>query len=266
MGAKAGRGMNNRRKLVIALGVGVLTAPLGSLAQPQGKVWRIGFLGRETAAGYEKELEAFRAGLREFGYVEGKNLVIGYRWAEGNDDRLPQLAGELLREKADIFVTHSGPGVRAALRATTTVPIVAASMAIDPVALGLVKSLARPGGNMTGMMSLSQTVNVKQVELARDALPSARKIAWMGTPTAQGWTEKDMEVVAKTLKLDLQFAPVSSANDLEATIAGMAQQRIDAVIVSHQPLFVANFSRIAALAAHQRIPMLAPSISPTAAG
>ena len=137
MGVQRGRHVNNRRKLVIALGAGALAAPLGSFAQPQGKVWRIGFLGVETAAGYTRQLDAFRGGLKDLGYQEGTNVVIVDRWAEGVNERLPQLAAELLREKVDVIVTHAN-GVRAAPRVTTTVPIVIAGFGSDPVADGLV--------------------------------------------------------------------------------------------------------------------------------
>ena len=115
--------MHNRRKLVIALGSGALVAPLSSFAQPTGKVRRIGFLGVQTAAGYAQQLESFRGGLKDFGYVEGNNLNVEYRWAEGDIERLPQLAADLLREKVEILVTHGLQGARAAQRATATVPI-----------------------------------------------------------------------------------------------------------------------------------------------
>ncbi len=201
--------MNNRRKLIVALGVGVLGTPLGSFAQQQAKVWRIGFLGSENAAERARETDAFRGGLKDLGYVEGRNIVIEYRWAEGAYERLPQLAAELLREKVDVLVTHA-QGVRAAHRATTTVPIVIATLGIDPVSAGFAKSLARPGGNITGSLSLTGLLTVKQLELVKDTLPSARKVAFMVLPTdAGGEMVKGMEVAAKTLKLDLQLVQVS---------------------------------------------------------
>ena len=134
--------MNNRRKLLVALGAGALAAPLTSFAQQKVKVWRIGFLGTASASGFAQRVEALRAGLRDLGYVEGKNLVIEFRWAEGKYERLPELAAELVRLKVDVIVTHGTPGTRAAKAATTTIPIVSASVP-DLVALGLVTSLAR---------------------------------------------------------------------------------------------------------------------------
>ena len=247
--------MHNRRKLVIALGVGVITAPLGSLAQPQGKVWRIGFLGVETAAGYTRHLDAFRGGLKDLGHHEGTNVVVVYRWAGGVNERLPQLAAELLRENVDVIVTHAN-GVRAAHRAITGVPIVIAGFGSDPVADGLVKSLARPGGNITGSLSLSASLSVKQLELIKDALPTARSVVFMVASGATAETLKRMEAAAKTLKLDLRVVQVSGANDLEAAIAEMAERSVDALIVATTPMFNAHEHRIAALAAGRRIPAL----------
>ena len=144
--------MNRRRKLIVALGAGALAVPFSSFAQQQGKVWRIGFLGSATAAGYVKEVDAIRAGLRDLGYVENKNIVIEFRWAESNPERLKEMAAELVALKVDVIITHSILGVRTAGQATKTIPIVIAD-APDPVAAGLVASLARPSGNITGSTS-----------------------------------------------------------------------------------------------------------------
>ena len=141
--------MTTRRELLIALGAGALTTPLASFAQQQPKVWRIGFLGSTTALGSASRMEALRAGLRDHGYVEGKNLVIEYRWSDGNYDRLPDLAAELVGLKVDVLVGQGAPGTLAAKRATTTIPIVMAN-AGEAVATGFIDSLARSGGNVTG--------------------------------------------------------------------------------------------------------------------
>ena len=140
--------MITRRRIVVAIGAGAL-APLASFAQQPAKVARIGFLGAESASGYASNVEAMQAGLRDLGYVEGKNIVIEFRWAEGKYDRLPELAAELVRLKVAVIVTHGTPGTLASKRATTTIPIVMATSG-DAVAAGLVASLARPGGNITG--------------------------------------------------------------------------------------------------------------------
>src|SRR5271157_4226593 len=136
--------LNKRRKLVIALGAGAITAPFSSIAQQQGKVWRVGFLSSESAArfGNGNRVDAFRAGLRDLGYEEGKNLVIEFRWADGNYDRLPELAAELVRLRVDLLVTHAILPLRAAMNATTTIPIVTATSG-DLVAQGIVTNLSR---------------------------------------------------------------------------------------------------------------------------
>ena len=246
--------MITRRRLVIALGSSLLAGPLAALAQPQGKVWRIGFLGSETAAGFARELEAFRDGLKDLGYIEGRNLIVDYRWAEGASERLPQLATELLREKVDILVTHGVLGARAAQRATSTVPIVMAALGGDPVALGLVKSLAHPGGNITGLVTFSTMLAVKLLELVKDALPAARKVAFMVSAIASGEMVKRLEAAAKTLKLDLQLVQASGATEIEAAIAAMAERNVDAMIIQTSPGFIPHHGRIAALAARRRIP------------
>ena len=248
--------MSNRRKLVLVLGAGALATPLRSFAQPQNKMWRIGYLSSQTAAGNGPQLDAFRGGLKDLGYVEGRNVVFEFRFAEGMDERLPQLAAELVREKVDILVTTGGSGVRAAHRATTTVPIVIASLGMDPISAGFAKSLARPGGNVTGVLSLGAILTAKQLELVKDTLPNARTVASIVTPTAAAEMLNSMRMAAKALQLDLQLVRVSSVNEFETAIAGLAERRVDALIVTNSPLFTANLVRIAALAARNRIPAM----------
>ena len=137
---------------IACVGAGLLAAPLAAEAQQAGKVWRIGYLGVTTASSYARHVEALRLGLRDLGYVEGKNLAIEYRWAENKYDRLPDLAAELIRMKVDLIVTHTTPGTLAAKQATTTIPIVMA-ISGDAVATGLVASIARPGGNITARVA-----------------------------------------------------------------------------------------------------------------
>jgi len=182
-----------------------LGAPLASFAQQQSKVWRIGFLGAASASGFARWVEALRAGLRDLGYVEGKNIVIEFRWAEEKYERLPELAAELVRLKVDVIVTHGYPGTRAAKAATTTIPIVMAFSA-DAVATGVVASLARPGGNITGMTSFGPEVNAKRLELLMAAFPRTRRVAVLLNPdnSAQiGPMFRAMEATAKSLKLEL---------------------------------------------------------------
>ena len=159
----------DRRAFVTGLGA-VLAAPLVADAKQAGKTPRIGFLGLPSAASFDKQVDALRAGLRDLGYSEGKNIVIEYRWADGNYDRLSELAGELVRLRVDILVTHGTPGALAAKRASTTTPIVVATSA-DAVASGIVDSLARPGGNVTGLTYFIPELNAKRLEIVKESLP-----------------------------------------------------------------------------------------------
>src|SRR4051812_21323498 len=224
--------MNNRRKLLIALGAGALSAPLASFAQQKGKVWRIGFLGSATASGYARRVDALRAGLRDLGHVEGKDFVIEYRWAEDKYDRLPELAAELVRLEVDIIVTHGTPAILAAKRATTTIPIIMA-ISGDPVATGFVASRARPGGNVTEMASFSPEVAVKRLELLKHAFPRTRQVAVLfnsDNPSAI-LSLRAMEATAATLKLELQPFGVRAPGDLDTTFAAMAKRPVDAVVI-----------------------------------
>ena len=253
--------MNNRRKLLVALGVGALAAPLTSFAQQKGKVWRIGFLGTATASGFERRVEALRAGLRDLGYVEGKNLAIEFRWAEGNYERLPELAAELVRLKVDVIVTHGNLGTRAAKSATTTIPIVMAS-SIDPIALGLVASLARPGGNVTGITGITAETAAKRLELLKDAFPRTTQVAVLlnpDNPGGMGLNMRAMEATAKSLKLELQQFRVRGPGEFESAFAAMAKRRVDAFVSTDEAVFIANVGAIANLAAKMRLPSVGPS-------
>ena len=248
--------MNNRRKLIVALGAGALAAPLGSLAQQKGKVWRIGFLGAATASGSARRVEALRAGLRDLGYVEGKNIVIEFRWAEGNYERLPQLAAELVRLKVDVLVTAGTPSILAAKSATTTIPIVMASGG-DPVATGLVTSLARPGGNVTGMAGFSPELMVKRLELLKDVFPRARQVAVLFNPDNPSHIKISlpvMDAAAKSLKLELHQFGARGPSEFESAFAAMAKRRVDAVVTSQDSMRTDNAGAIANLAAKMRLP------------
>ena len=163
--------MNARRKLLVAIGAGVITMPFASLGQQQSKSPRIGYLAGDSVANNPHRLQALRDGLRELGYVEGKNLVIEYRWAEAKYDRLPELAAELVRLSVDVIVAVGDPVIFAAKQATSTTPIVMASVA-DPVGRGFVVSLARPGGNVTGVSNFSANLAGKWLELLKEVVPT----------------------------------------------------------------------------------------------
>jgi len=244
----------NRRKLLIALGAGALGAPFASFAQQQVKVRRIGFLGAISASGYASQVEGFRSGLRDFGYVEGKNLVVEYRWAEGQYERLPELVAELIRSKVEVIVTHGTPGTRAAKQATTTIPIVMATVA-DPVATGIVVSFARPGGNITGSTFSSPELNAKRLDLLKEVMPQITQAAIILNPNNPliATHIKETGIVAKALKVGLQRFEVRGPDEFEATISSVARARINAVVVSEDPVLIANVARIAVLATKQRL-------------
>ena len=175
-----------RRQLLIAMAA-LLCGPRNGLAQQAGNIPRIGFLGVSTPAAWTTRVDAFRAGLRDLGYVEGKNIAIEFRFAEGQYDRLPALAAELVRLKVDVIVTHSVPGALAAKRATATnsIPVVMTNVA-DAVGAGVVASLARPGGNITGDTFFVPELAAKRLELLKDAVPRLRRVAILANPDNAG--------------------------------------------------------------------------------
>jgi putative ABC transport system substrate-binding protein len=251
--------VNNRRKLVVALGAGTLVAPFCSFAQQQsGKVVRIGFLGMASAAGTATRLEAFRQGMRELGYFEGKNLVIDVRYAEGKYDRLPDLASELVRLKVDVIVTHA-TGIYAAKVATTAIPIVIGAVG-DAVATGIVASLAKPGGNITGSTFFGPEITAKRLELIRELLPRAKRIALLINPdyinAGLEPTRQAIAVAAKSLKMDVREFGVRSPNEFESTFAAMSREHFDAVAVFDEPMLIANAAAAASLAIKHRMPSI----------
>jgi len=252
--------LNTRRKLVIAFGAGALAAPFGSYAQQPAKIYRIGLLGATTAAGYVPQVEALRASLRELGYEEGRNIAFEFRWAEGKYDRLPALAAELVRLKVEVIVTHGTPGSRAAKQATTTIPIVMATVG-DPVENGFVASLARPGGNITGSANFSAELAAKRLELLKDVLPHLKRVAVLVNPDNLSTKRnlRAMEDTAKALKVMLQTFDVRGSQDFASAFAAMAKQRFDAVAVAQDGLLTANSKVIADIAAKQRLPSVGSS-------
>jgi putative ABC transport system substrate-binding protein len=247
--------MKNRRKLIVALGASALAAPLASFAQPQGKVWRIGFLHSESLATAQERVGPFRTGLRELGYEEGKNLVIEIRWADGKYDRLPELAAELVRLKVDVLVTHGTIPLRAAMNATKTIPIVTATSG-DVVGLGFVTNLARPGGNMTGAIFFATELAAKRVELLKDALPRLTQVAVLLNADGPGapLTLKAMETAARSLKVTLHKFPVRGPHEFEAAFAAMVKKRVSALAIPDDPMFIANPTALAELAIKRRLP------------
>ena len=245
--------MDDRRKLVIVLGAGALAAPFGVFAQPSGKVWRIGVLASSSSP--TKFDEAFRDELRILGYIEGRNLSIEYRGSAGDDARLPELAAELVQLKVDVILTNSGLPPAAAKRATSTIPIVTAATA-DPVGQGLVASLARPGGNLTGLSMLSTDLTEKRVQMLREFVPKATRIAVLamkGTSSTPPLLA-NMRTVAQKMDLTLIVQEVNEPEALPGAFAAMQSAGAQVLIVQQSPFTGANRKLILELAAKYRLP------------
>ena len=246
-----------RRRFLAMVDGGLLAAPLATHAQQPGKVHRIGYLGAATASSYARHVEALRLGLRDLGYVEGKNLAIEYRWAEDKYDRLPDLAAELVRMKVDLIVTHTTPGTLAAKNATTTIPIVMA-ISGDAVATGLVASIARPGGNITGSSFFFPELNAKRLELLTEARPAARRMATLVNPDNPAHTLalRVRESTAKVLKVELEVVEVRGSQNLADIFSAMLKRRVEAISVLDDPMLIANARQIADLAVSTRLPTI----------
>lgn len=250
-----GSDVSRRRRLLLALGGAALAAPLVPHAQqPVVRMVRIGVLGVTTAAGYTRQTEALKLGFRDLGYVEGRNLVLEFRWADFRYDRLAGLADELIRLKPDVIVT-SGVGTRVLKEATTSIPIVMA-VSSDAVAAGLVASLARPGGNITGSTAFGPEISAKRLELLKEAVPGLARVAALLNPDNRA-TSIDLEAVKKTaaaVKVELLEATARSPREFEDAFALMHRQRADGVVVLSDSMFVANSRRLGELSAASRLP------------
>jgi putative ABC transport system substrate-binding protein len=248
--------MNNRRKLVIALGAGVLIESLASFAQQRpAKIRRIGLLSPFSPSDAEPWHRAFRQGLRDLGWVEGKDISIEYRYVEGRGDRLPDLAADLVRLNVDIIVTSVSPDAVAAKNATRTIPIVMAAPG-DPVALGLAESLARPGGNITGLSQISPELAGKRLELLKEIVPKLSLVAVLWNPQSKiseiSW--KEIQPPARALGLQLHSMEARSSTDFDKAFEDATRAHAGAVAVMPDPLFGGNLKRIADLATKNRLP------------
>jgi putative ABC transport system substrate-binding protein len=233
-----------------------LASALGAAAQPAGKVHRIGFLW-DSPEVFPDAIEAFRRGLRELGYIEGRNLVIEYRWAHGKPELMRELAEELVRLKVDLILAPSSVYTGAAKQATTTIPVVFVSHA-DPLRSGHVATLARPGGNVTGLSLMMTETNVKGLELFKEVIPKSSRIAVMWDPAtpSHGPGLKAIESAAPPLGLRVQSVPVRSPAEYEAAFSTMARERADGVLVLSTPMFIADAPRLAELALARKLPSL----------
>jgi putative tryptophan/tyrosine transport system substrate-binding protein len=236
----------------------MLLAPCFSVqAQQPGKVPRIGFL--TAAASTTERIDAFRQGLRELGYAEGKNIVIEWRFAEGKRERLEDLAAELVRLKVDIIVTAGPTTTSAAKEATITIPIVM-GFDNDPVGSGFVASLARPGGNITGLSTLGAELSGKRLELLNEIVPRLSRVAVLGTSTNPGNARalRETEPVAGALKVQLQYLDVRDPKDIEAALRAVSKGRADAVLALNSPVLNSHRTQVADLAVKNRLPAIYP--------
>jgi len=252
--------VTTRRAFLGALTGGLLAAPLAVAAQQPATRPRIAYLGPSSPSLESQNVEAFRQGLRDLGYIDGQNITIEYRWAEGRDDRLPDLAAELVRLKVDVIVTSGTPGAVAAKQATKTIPIVMASSG-DPVLSGLVVSLAQPGGNVTGYSTRPGELEGKRLELLKRAAPKVSRVAVLWNPdnrTNHAFYQHT-QIAAKTLRVTLQPAvDARRVADFEHAFATIAGARPNALVVLPDRLLLAHRRRIVDFAAHNRLPAMYP--------
>ena len=227
-------------------------------AQQPTKVSRIGYLSAGTTSLNSPRSESFRQGLRELAYVEGKNIVVEYRYAEGKPDRDRELAAELVRLKVDLIVTTGPTATRAAKEATTTVPIVMASDT-DPVGNGFVASLARPGGNITGLATLAPELSGKQLELLKEIVPKLSRVVVLGTSTRTQSLREEVELATRALRLQLQYLDVQDPGDIETAFRAAVKERAEGVLVLTGPVINSHRKQIADLAAKNRLPAIFPT-------
>jgi putative ABC transport system substrate-binding protein len=245
-----------RRRDFITLIGGAVAWPLAARAQ-QPAIPVIGFLGTERPESAADRLPAFGQGLSETSYVEGRNVMIEYRWADGRYDRLPGLAAELVCRRVEVIVASAPPAAIAAKAATATLPIVF-SGGIDPVKLGLVVSLNRPGGNVTGVSQFSTELEGKRLGLLHELIPNAGVIAMLVNPTFQG-TESitnDMQIAAHALGLKLKVLHASSEIDFETAIASIVKQGAEALVVASDPFFFSRRDQLVTVVAHYAVPAI----------
>ena len=244
----------NRRTFLVAT-AGLLGAPLVAPAQPVGKVYRVGFLGNSTAALEANLVGPFREGLRERGYVEGRDLTIEYRWADGAYERFPALVAELIALKSDVIVTAGTPAALAVKRATTTIPVVLAAVG-DPIGTGLVKSLARPGGNLTGLVAIASDLEGKRLELLTQIVPKLSSVAFLANPAnpLHVTSEEQASAAGKALHLKVVFYPVRAEGEFEPAFQAIVGHRSGALVMLADRLFLHHRARIVEFTARHRLP------------
>jgi putative ABC transport system substrate-binding protein len=242
-----------RRQFITLVGGAAAAWPLAAGAQQVRKVARIGFLGLLPVSGYASRVKAFRAGLRDLGYIEGNNLVIEFRWAE-RPDELPKLAADLVGTNVDVIFAPSSIQVEPARQATKTIPIVFASHA-DPVGLGHVASLARPGGNVTGLSMMLTDLTAKQLEIAMEAIPHATRVGvlWDPATPSHALALKALEATGKKLEVKLQMVPASTVEEFDPAFTTMTTEHVDCILVVPSVFAYSNLNSLANLALKYRL-------------
>jgi putative ABC transport system substrate-binding protein len=243
-----------RLGLAVVLALSLFVAPLAAGAQPATKVPRVGILVAGSNPG-QSYLSALRQGLHELGYVEGQSIAIEYRWAEGKYERLPELAAELVRLKVDVIVAVATPAVQAAKQATKAIPIVMLSVG-DPVATGFVVSVARPGGNITGLANIASELVGKQLQLLREVVPTFSLVAVLWNPAnpSNASQLREAKAAARALGVRVQPLEAQGPSDIDRTFVAMTREHAGALLVLSDSMFIAQRDRIADLAAKSRLP------------
>ena len=247
-----------KKKIMVLTLCAMLLLPSVSVdAQQPKKVPRIGFLSGASVSSIGARIEAFRHGLRELGYVEGKNIVIEWRYGEEKLDRLPALAAELVRLKVDVIVTRGPASTRAAKQATVTIPIVMAQDD-DPVGSGFVASLARPGGNITGLSTLAPELSGKQLELLKEIVTKLSRVGVLGDVTRPGTPQalREINVAADALRVQVQYVEVRGPKDIETAFGAASKEHADAVLVLRSPVLLTQRRQIVELAIKSRLPAI----------
>ena len=247
----------DRKVICLALGTVLCALSSSADAQQPKQLPRVGYLASGSRSSELSHIESFNQGLRGRGYTEGQNIIIEYRFAEGKLDRLPALAADLVRSKVDVIVTGGGPTTRAAKDATKSIPTVLVNTS-EPVALGFVASLAKPGGNMTGLASIQTDLGGKRVELLKEILPQLSRLAVLANRDVPGYgvQMKEVEVAAQTIGLQLQVEDIRGPNDLEKAFSAITKGRAGALLGLTNPTFNILRSRIAELAVKSRLPSM----------
>ncbi len=255
--ADFGSGIGLTRKCIVALALGVLVAPLPSKAEQAPAIPRIGMLRTGSPSDRPEQIEAFRKGLRDLGYVEEQNIAIEFRYAEGREDRLPDLVAELVRLKVDVIVASGAVAIRAAKQATTTIPIVMAEVG-DPVRTGLVASLARPGGNITGSTILGAELGAKRLQLLKETVPKLSRVAFLWNPAnpSNRLHFEDIQLGAKALGVALQSVEIRSPDGFDSAFTAITRERPNGLIVTADPLHQLHVGRIIEFAARRRLPAM----------